>query len=148
MKLNTKTRYGIRTMIELALDWEGHGLFQKDISERQQISYKYLDHIVSALKTKGLIVNMDGKKSGYRLSRKPEEITVYDIYMAFEPELTIVDCLGNDGECKSDRTCAARHLWGGLNKLIIDYLKDNNLKELADLQLKLTKGEAANMFYI
>lgn len=148
MKLNTKTRYGLRSMIEFAMDWEGKGLLQKDISERQGISYKYLDHIISALKTKGLIVNMDGKKSGYRLSRKPEEITVYDIYQAFEPELSIVDCLNSEGECVSDKTCAAKHLWGGLNKLIIDYLSKNNLKELSDNQIKLNRGEGANMFYI
>jgi Rrf2 family protein len=99
MKLNTKTRYGIRAMIELAMDWGGKGMFQKEISERQEISYKYLDHIISALKTKGLISNVDGKKSGYRLAKKPEEISVYDIYKAFEPALQIVDCIGEHGEC-------------------------------------------------
>ncbi|MBN1650540.1 MAG: Rrf2 family transcriptional regulator [Bacteroidales bacterium] len=147
MKLNTKTRYGIRTMVELAMDWEGKGLLQKDISEKQEISYKYLDHIVSALKARGLIVNVEGKKSGYRLSRKPEEITVYDIYKAFEAELSIVDCLLPDGRCSKDKACATQELWSGLNTLIVDYLKKHTLKELAEKQTNLNASNSA-MFVI
>ena len=149
MKLNTKTRYGIRAMIELAMDWGGKGIFQKDISERQQISYKYLDHIISALKTKGLITNVEGKKSGYRLARVPEEITVYDIYKAFEPALQIVDCIGDDGECIKAKHCAAKDLWCGLNKKIIEHLDSVTLKSLADKQKALNqKDEKADMYYI
>lgn len=149
MKLNTKTRYGIRSMIELAMNWGGKGIFQKDISERQQISYKYLDHIISALKTKGLITNVEGKKSGYKLARRPEEITIYDIYKAFEPALQIVDCIGEDGECVKKEKCASRDLWCGLNKKIIEHLDAITLKELADKQIALNQlGEKADMYYI
>jgi Rrf2 family protein len=149
MKLNTKTRYGIRSMIELAMNWGGKGLFQKDISERQSISYKYLDHIISALKTKGLIVNVEGKKSGYRLARKPEQITVYDIFTAFEAELAIVDCVTNTKEkCTGSKSCAAQELWCGLNTHLTEYLKSTNLKELADKQLKINSQSEANSFVI
>ena len=148
MKLNTKTRYGVRTMIELAMDWQGKGLFQKEISERQGISYKYLDHIISALKTKGLIVNVDGKKSGYRLTRAPENITVYDIFTAFEPDISIMDCLSPDRQCESNNKCVAHELWGGLNNHIIKYLRSQNLKDLADRQLKFNSENLENMFYI
>jgi Rrf2 family protein len=148
MKLNTKTRYGIRTMIELAMDFEGKGLFQKDISERQAISYKYLDHIVSALKAQGLIVNVEGKKSGYRLARKPEEISVYDIYKAFEAELQIVDCLSPEGICTNDKSCASQELWFGLNTQIIHYLQSHKLKDLADKQSKLNSQTASAMYII
>ena len=149
MKLNTNTRYGIRSMIELAMNWEGRAIFQKDISERQQISYKYLDHIISALKTKGLITNIEGKKSGYRLSRKPEEITVYDIYKAFEPALQIVDCISEGGECSRANFCAAKDLWCELNGKIMQHMKGVNLKELADKQrLLIQKDAKADMYYI
>lgn len=148
MKLNTKTRYGVRTMIELAMDWEGKGLFQKEISERQNISYKYLDHIISALKTRGLIANIDGKKSGYRLTRAPEEITVYDIFTAFEPEIAIVDCINPEGKCTNERQCAAQGLWFNLSNHIIQYLRSENLKTLADKQVKINSQNSANMYYI
>lgn len=148
MKLNTKTRYGIRTMIELAIDWEGKGLLQKEISERQSISYKYLDHIISALKTRGLIANVDGKKSGYRLTRAPEEISVYDVFTAFEPDISIVDCLSPDGKCTNEKACAAHDLWSNLNAHIINYLKSENIKNLADKQAKINSQNSANMYYI
>lgn len=148
MKLNTKTRYGVRTMVELAMNWEGKGLFQKEISERQGISYKYLDHIISALKTRGLIANVDGKKSGYRLTRAPEEITIYDIFTAFESDISIIDCITSDGNCTNVKACASHQLWANLNKHIINYLKSENLKGLADKQLKINSENEANMFYI
>lgn len=135
-------------MVELAMDWEGKGLFQKDISERQSISYKYLDHIISALKTRGLIANVDGKKSGYRLTKRPDEITVYDIFTAFEPDMAIVDCLKNEGSCSNPKACAAQDLWGNLNEHIISFLKENSLKQLADKQSKINSENAENMFYI
>ncbi len=135
-------------MIELALDKSGKGLFQKDISERQDISYKYLDHIISALKARGLIVNVEGKKSGYRLSRVPEEITVYDVYKAFEPELLIIDCLSTDGQCTNEKACAAQEMWFGLNTRIIEYLKSYSIKDLADKQQKLNSEQADTMFVI
>ncbi|MBN1117869.1 MAG: Rrf2 family transcriptional regulator [Bacteroidales bacterium] len=148
MKLNTKTRYGVRTMIELAMDWGGKGLLQKEISESQGISYKYLDHIISALKARGLIVNVEGKKSGYRLTRNPEEITVYDIYKAFEPELLIVDCLVHDGKCTNERYCASNELWCELNTIIVKYLKSYRLKELADKQMQMNMDSAGSVYVI
>ena len=148
MKLNTKTRYGVRTMIELAMDWGGKGLLQKEISESQGISYKYLDHIISALKARGLIVNVDGKKSGYKLTRKPEEITIYDIYKAFEPELLIVDCLSKDGKCTNERSCASNELWCELNEIIIQYLKSHRLKELSDKQIEMNIESAGAVYVI
>ena len=143
MKLTTKTRYGIRAMIELALDWNGRGLFQKDISLRQGISYKYLDHIISALKTHGLIVNVEGKKSGYRLSRTPELISTYDVYKAFEAELRIAET--GDEVIQLE---VVKELWEGLNKTIIGYLKSHTLKDLADKQKEINNSGTSEMYVI
>jgi len=148
MKFNTKTRYGIRTMIELAMHWQGEGVFQKEISERQDISFKYLDQLISSLKASGLIENADGRMSGYVLTKEPGNINIYDIYKAFEPELTIVDCLAEGGTCTRSGECAAKEFWDGLNKLIIDYLEDTKLDKLAQKQKKMNEDKSASMFYI
>ena len=148
MKFNTKTRYGLRTMIELAAQGNGKGVLQKEISERQEISFKYLDQIIASLKASGLISNCEGRISGYTLSKDPGKISVYDIYKAFEHELIIVDCLAGEGICRRDRICAARNFWKKLNELIVEYLKSTNLKELAQKQEKINDSEAANMFHI
>jgi len=117
-------------MIEIALDEKGNGVFQKDISEKQKISNKYLDNIITSLKTAGLIVNKRGRKSGYRLSRNASEISLLDIYKAFEPAISIVDCIADDYDCGLLNTCSVREFWLGLNNHIISYFESFTLKDL------------------
>lgn len=117
-------------MVEIALDETDNGVLQKDIAERQKISVKYLDNIIASLKTAGLIVNSRGRKSGYRLSRKPSKIRVLDIYRAFEPDLIVVDCVSDHYKCTLAKTCGVKTFWKGLNDLIGDYFKDHTLDDL------------------
>ncbi len=130
MKFNTKIRYGIRAILEIALDESGNGVFQKDISARQKISVKYLDHLIPALKAAGLITNKHGRKSGYILTRKSSEIRVIDIYNAFEPGVVIVDCMSPDYVCELSKKCGARDFWFGLNNLIIQYFESYTIEDL------------------
>jgi len=132
MKFNTKTRYGLRTMLELTLNADRQeGTLQKEIAENQDVSVKYLDHIIADLKAAGLIVNAGGKKSGYRLNKPAEEITIYDIYVAFENELVIIDCLHINGECPKKGKCVLKEYWCELNQSIKTSMASQNLKELA-----------------
>ena len=113
----------MRAILEIALEESENGVFQKDISVRQNISVKYLDNIIAALKTAGLIINIKGKKSGYKLTRKPGKIKIIDVYNAFEPGVAVVDCLNDKYVCDRAPKCCVRDFWGGLNNLIINYLK-------------------------
>lgn len=117
-------------MLEIALDSTEGGVFQKDIAERQSISVKYLDNIIASLKTSGLIINQRGRKSGYKLSRPPSQITMLDIYKAFEPGVTIVDCMEEGYECHLHNTCGVRLFWFGLNEKISDYFDSHTLEDL------------------
>lgn len=136
MKFSTKTRYGIRTMLEIALDIKHNGVFQKDIATSQDISVKYLDYIIHALKAAGLISNTHGKKSGYILTRNASNISMYDIHNAFESGICIVDCLSKNINCKRWGKCATRIFWTELNLLITDYLKKTTLKDLVKQEYK------------
>ena len=135
-------------MIELAMNGNDSGVYQKEISERQEISFKYLDQIIASLKASGLIVNSEGRMSGYILSKDPEEINVYDVYKAFQHELMIIDCLQGEGNCSREGKCATREFWGGLNDLIVNYLESTNLKDLAEKQEAINERESESMFYI
>lgn len=130
MKFSTKTRYGLRAMLEIAHHSPTSGILQKDISRNQNISVKYLDHIIHALKAAELIINVKGKKSGYILTREPSEITVYDIHNAFEPGICVIDCLSRSINCDREEGCAAKGFWGGLNKKIVDYFNSISLEDL------------------
>jgi Rrf2 family protein len=134
-------------MIELALDETRSGILQKEIARKQNISVKYLDHIISSLKAKGLVTNVAGKKSGYRLTRDPENITMHDIFQAFEPEVTLVECISEESLCKRSRSCAARDFWQDFNDHITQYLQSVTLEELKYMQQKKT-GNREIMYYI
>jgi len=134
LKFSTRIRYGIRAMIEIAQDKSGKGVFQKQISENQEISIKYLDHIIHALKTAGLITAVRGKKSGYILTRKPSEISMLDIHNAFEPGICVIDCMSSNFTCDRSNRCAARGFWGRLNNKIMDYFKTVTLQNMVDEQ--------------
>jgi Rrf2 family protein len=136
VKFSTKTRYGIRTMLEIALDTAQKGLLQKDIAINQDISVKYLDYIIHALKVAGLITNAKGKKSGYVLAKDPSTVTMYDIHNAFEPGICIVDCLTQDMNCLRGSKCSVRFFWTGLNSMIIGYLKKTTLADLVKEDFK------------
>ncbi len=133
MKFNTKTRYGLRVMLELALNADNEGgTFQKDIAENQDVSVKYLDHIIASLKKAGLITNIGGKKSGYVMTKAAKNITVYDVYAAFEDEMAIIDCLLDDGECPRKGSCVLRDFWCDLNNSIRTGMEAMNMELLAD----------------
>ena len=137
MKFNTKTRYGVRVVLELALnaDKEG-GTLQKEIAESQDVSIKYLDHIIASLKKAGLINNIGGKKSGYILSKPAKEITVYDVYSAFEDDLAIMDCLVSDGQCPRRETCVMKDYWCELNDTIRNSMEMMNMQIMAKSHMK------------
>ena len=117
-------------MLEIALNETENGVFQKDIAERQKISIKYLDNIIASLKTSGLIINTKGKKSGYKLTRKPSKIKIIDVYNAFEPGVAVVDCINRKYVCNLASTCGVRNFWKGLNTAITEYFESFTLEDL------------------
>lgn len=120
MRINTKIRYGLRTIIEIAHTSDPNGVLQKDIAKNQHISLKYLDSIISSLKIKGLVANSKGRGSGYRLTREPKDISMLDIYTAFE-QIVVVECINNKGLCeRATHDCKAKNYW---NEFSIDFKK-------------------------
>jgi Rrf2 family protein len=141
MKLNTKIRYGLRAMIELATNAGVSGLFQKDISERQDIPLKYLDKIISDLKSAELIINVGGKRSGYMLAKEARKITVYDIYRAFEGSLSIIHCLNENSNCCRNEKCASQDFWGYMNTEMEAIMLSKTLEALVKKQKELDMTE-------
>lgn len=136
MKFSTRTRYGIRTMLEIGLNYEKGGILQKEIAANQEISYKYLDNLIHALKTADLITDAHGRISGYTLTRPPSQITMFDIHKALEPALCVVDCISIHFSCNRSDDCTAKGFWSDLNNQIISYFKGVTLQEMVIDQRK------------
>ena len=95
VKISTKTRYGMRFMIDLAQS-QGEGrVALKDIADRQGLSKKYLEQVVAPLASAGLLDVTRGNQGGYRLSRDASAITLADIVAASEDGLELLDCMGS-----------------------------------------------------
>ncbi len=136
MKFSTRLRYGIRTMLEIGLNYERGGILQKEISANQEISYKTLDHLIHALKTADLITNAAGKNIGYTLTRHPSEISMFDIQRALEPPLCCVDCISPHFSCDRAEFCSAKGFWTELNDRINNYFKSITLQDMVRDQRK------------
>jgi len=130
MKFSTKTRYGIRVMVEIASTDPEKGILQKDIAINQSISNKYLDQIIQGLKVAGLIVKIGGTKSGYILTKAASEITLLDIHNSFEPGICVIDCMSTSFRCPKEKGCKMKGFWAELNNKIIDHFKSKTLLDL------------------
>lgn len=130
MKISTKTRYGMRFMIDLAQHQQEGCVALKDVAERQGISKKYLEQVVAPLTSAGLLTVTRGNQGGYRLARSAEEITLADIVGASEDGFELLDCMGSLTPCERAEGCPSRRIWSGLQNAIADYL---NKQTLADV---------------
>lgn len=128
MKINTNIRYGLRAVVEIAKS--PTPVLQKEIAERQEISLNYLDSIIAGLKNAGLIMNFDGKGSGYILAKEAKDITVYQVYRAFSPELELVHCVCKTNECKRANHCPSKDYWFELNSEIKRIMNSRTIEEL------------------
>lgn len=133
MKISTKGRYALRMMIDIARQESRDWISIKDISERQGISVKYLEQIVTQLTKSGLLISSRGSQGGYMLSRTPEKYTVGEILRAMEGNLAPVACLENgDNLCERRDICPTLDFWTGLYEAINNYVDSRTLKDLAD----------------
>ncbi len=128
-------------MIEIAMADQEKGIYQKDIAMNQDISNKYLDHIILPLRTAGLIRKISGKRSGYRLGRDVADINMLDIYLAFEPDFSIIDCLADNISCKRINSCAAHSFWSNLNSVMKEYFESVSLARLRDKSMNYERVE-------
>ena len=133
MKISTKGRYALRTMVDLA-QHGGEGLVPlKDIAARQDISQKYLEQIVTQMSKAEFVRGVRGPQGGYRLARKPEDYTLAEILQATEGSLAPVACLEHHpNQCERYETCATVKMWEGLYQTTLDYLQSITLQQLVD----------------
>ena len=149
MKLSTKGRYGIRLMLDLACHYnKERPVHLKEISERQEISEKYLWHLINLLKTSGLITTVRGAKGGYRLGKPPVEITMKDIFRVVEGPVSFIDCLDSPSICNRASCCAARDLWEEAVQSLEKTLSSYTLEDMVEKQLSKQENSAANNYSI
>jgi len=132
MRLSTRTRYGVRLMLALAVNYGKGILLLKDIAEKEEISEKYLSQIIIPLRTGGLVNSVRGAKGGYSLAKSPAEITVKEIVEILEGDICLTDCLKDSASCERITECATKRVWEKLSGAISDVLGSITLAGLAE----------------
>lgn len=140
MRISTKGRYALRIMIDLSHQEGGQPVSLRSVSERQDITLKYMEGIMTHLLRAGLVVSARGKAGGYYLARAPKDYTIYEILKAAEGDLSTVHCLSTPQNfCPMHKECNTLPLWIGLQNVIRDYLSGYTLDDL--------KGEKGKQFF-
>ena len=143
MKISTKGRYGLRILLDLALNDSEKPRMIRDISESQHISEKYISRLIIELRKAGMVKSIRGSKGGYRISREPKEITLLDVVEVMEGPVSIVDCVSARDCCPRIASCVTREIWTELNNQIREALQKITLQEIIDrYRAKSGDGEA------
>jgi Rrf2 family transcriptional regulator, cysteine metabolism repressor len=146
MKLSTRTRYGMRALMDLALNSTAKPVQLKDIAKRQGISLSYLEHLIIPLISAGIIKSTRGAKGGINLAKPPQDIRLIDILEILEGPLAPVDCLNGSQNCPRSGVCATQDIWNDLSKAMGKVLETNTLLDLANRQR--SKEPQSEMYYI
>lgn len=133
MELNTKGRYAVTAMADIARYGAGGALPLSAIAERQQISLAYLEQLFLKLRRAGLVESERGRTGGYRLGKPADQISIAEIMTAVEEDMRMTRCGGEAAKpCLPGRRCVTHGLWDALGENIAAFLASVTLQEVLD----------------
>ena len=142
MMVSTKGRYALTVMVDLARNGKESYVSLSDIAEREDLSMKYLESIISILNKGGMLNSLRGKNGGYKLSREPKDYNINEILLLTEGTLAPVGCIMQDGvHCDKAATCSTLPLWAGLDAVIEKYLSNITLEDIIEGNRKKMFGD-------
>lgn len=149
MKLSTKGRYGLRAMLDLAVNSSGDHVSLCSIAERQNISENYLEQVFSTLRKAGLVKSVKGAQGGYILAGSPSKTKVGMILRALEGDLSVVDkeMEGSSPSVKMILSCIKINVWDKMNESLNEVVDSVSLEDLVN-EYKKMNGEEVAMYFI
>ena len=132
MELNTKARYAVMAMADLAKYGEDGSVPLSAIADRQHLSLAYLEQIFLRLRRAGLVASARGRTGGYQLARPAPAIRIAEIMKAVEEETRMTRCLDGNERCLGDKRCLTHGLWHALGGHIAAFLANVSLQEVVD----------------
>ncbi len=140
--ISTRGRYAIRMLADLAEHGGGDYIPLKEIAERQGISQKYVEKFIPTLTKAGLVEGQHGKGGGYRLTRAPEEYTIWEILRLTEVDMAPVACLSeNASVCGRAAECRTLPMWKQYHEMTARFFDGITLADL-------TRGADGNEYVI
>ena len=147
MKLSTRGQYTTRALLDLALHSDEEPVLMKDISRRQQISQRYLEHLIAPLIAGGILRSTRGAKGGISLAKPPEQVKLSELIQLAEGSLSLVECVTNPDVCERSESCVTRDVWCELKGAINGVLESTTLQDLVERERNAAKSRES-MYYI
>jgi Rrf2 family protein len=149
MKLSTRSRYGIRALIDIALNVNNRPVLLRDVAQRQEISTMYLEHLITPLISAGIIRSTRGAKGGVWLARPAKDVKVSEVIQLLEGSMAPVECVDDVNYCPRYESCVTREIWVDLKRAMTGVLDNITLKDLVDRQKqKIVEVPDSMMYYI
>ncbi len=133
MRLTTRSRYGTRLLLDIALNQERGWVNTTDIARRQKISQKYIEKLITGLRRGGLIESKRGPFGGHKLAKPPLNITVGDVVRALEEKVALTQCAEGEpicGECSLAGECVTQFVWIEASNVLMQTLDSYRLGDL------------------
>jgi len=137
MELNTRGRYAVMAMADLAKFGAGGPVPLPEIAERQQISLPYLEQIFIPLRRENIVKSQRGRSGGYRLAKPSDEISIAEIITAVGEPVSMTRCSSEIGMCLGDHKCLTHELWRALGVHIVSFLADISLNDVLEKRVPL-----------
>ena len=131
MKLSTKGRYAVTSMLDLGLHEKVGPVTLADISRCQGISLSNLEQLFAKLRRNGLVTGVRGPGGGYRLAKQADEISIANIVTAVDESVDATRCQGREN-CQGGERCLTHSLWADLSKQLFSYLDRITLAEVLE----------------
>ena len=132
MRLNTKSRYAVMALADMASFKDNKPISLRDISLRQSISILYLEQIFLKLKRNNIVKSTRGIKGGYVLVKNPKQIKLSEIFLALDEKVKTIGCEKHSKKGCNGRSskCITHYLWDELDMHINTFFENKNLEDL------------------
>lgn len=142
MKISYKGDYALKIILDLAIahDLNPDTLVQiKDISSRQDIPGKFLEQIITMLKSGGYVKTVRGPKGGVQLSRTPSEITIGEVIRLMEGPTSPITCVSRSAyvRCTYEAKCVFRDMWEDIRNKINNVVDNTTFQDMVQKVKKL-----------
>ncbi len=130
MQINSKGRYAVAAMVDLAINHEHGPVPLADLSERQFISLSYLEQLFRGLREAGLVRSVRGPGGGYLLNKPAVDISIADIMLSVNEDMRQTLCSNASRGCHNGGRCNAHELWSALGTHIQNFLQGISLDDV------------------
>src|SRR5215468_3675415 len=141
MKLSLRGEYALRALLVLGLNYGDSVVRIQTISEQQNIPKRFLEQILNDLKSAGVVQSKRGIAGGYRLARRPEEITLATVVRHIEGALAPVGCVSErfyeKCSCPDESRCAIRSVMKEVREAIVRVAENVTIAELCERSRRL-----------